>query len=209
MTHGRIHALSLLSTKILNSCSIYDGQVGDFQVATGGGFWVAIREKLIENYCRYIKHWFTVSNIICSDQYEIDILAVEFTKDGSQRAYQIGSGVTISEGFSKLTTKSFSKKDLTLWVKPPLPRRTIGYFIEKKFGLKEVLEKIADFCLNPEDAQKVIVTWGWEAEVKEIADAHNILLWNFPDLLTELAFACAEGKTRFEFRAKCLLEPET
>ena len=43
MTHGRIHALSLLSTKILNSCSIYDGQVGDFQVATGGGFWVAIR----------------------------------------------------------------------------------------------------------------------------------------------------------------------
>ena len=63
--------------------------------------------------------------------------------------------------------------------------------------MKEVLEKIADFCLNPEDAQKVIVTWGWEAEVKEIADAHNIILWNFPDLLTELAFACAEGKTRF------------
>ncbi len=49
MTHGRIHALSLLSTKILNSCSIYDGQVGDFQVATGGGFWVAIRVKVVEH----------------------------------------------------------------------------------------------------------------------------------------------------------------
>ncbi len=154
-------------------------------------------EKILENYCHFVRHWFTVPHVICNGQYEIDILAVEFPKIGSPRAYQIESGVTISGGFARLTAESFSEDDLKVRVKAPSPRRTIGYFLERKFGLKVIEERIADFGLNPEETQKIIVTWGWEEQAKEIADAHNIALWNFPDLLIELASASAEGKTCF------------
>ena len=154
-------------------------------------------EKIVENYCRHIKHWFTVSNIICGDQYEIDILAVEFPKIGLPKAYHIGSAVSISGGFSKLTAKPFSEEDLNVRVKSTAPRRTIGYFIERKFKPKAIKERIADFGLKPEETQQIIVTWGWEEQAKEIADVHNITLWNFPDLLINLAEACADGKTYF------------
>ncbi len=154
-------------------------------------------EKIVENYCRHIKHWFTVSNVICAGQYEIDIMAVEFPKVGPPRAYQIESGVSLAGGFSKLTAESHSEEDRNVRVKAPSQRRTIGYFIERKFGPKAIKERIADFGLNPEEILKVIVAWGWEEQVKEIADVHNITLWNFPALLNELAEACAEGKTYF------------
>ena len=154
-------------------------------------------EKIAEAYCRHIKRWFTISNIKCGGQYEIDILAVEFPKIGSPKTYHIESGVSISGGFSKLTAKPFSETDLKTRVKAASQRRTIGFFIERKFGPKTITERIADFGLDPEQTRKIIVTWGWEEEAKKIADAHNITLWNFPDLLRELAEVCAEGKTYF------------
>jgi len=33
-------------------------------------------EKIVESCGRYVKGWFTISNIKCSGQYEIDLLAV-------------------------------------------------------------------------------------------------------------------------------------
>ncbi|MFP5260339.1 MAG: hypothetical protein ACLGJB_00355 [Blastocatellia bacterium] len=32
-------------------------------------------EKIVESYCRYVKQWFTIPNIKCKGQYEIDLLA--------------------------------------------------------------------------------------------------------------------------------------
>ena len=34
-------------------------------------------EKIVESYCRYVKQWFTIPNIKCEGQYEVDLLAVE------------------------------------------------------------------------------------------------------------------------------------
>lgn len=154
-------------------------------------------EKIVEAYCRHIKRWFTISNIKCGGQYEIDILAVGFPRGGDPNIYHIESGVSISGGFSKLTAKSFSDKDLKTRVKAPSQRRTIGFFIERKFGPKEVQSKIAEYGLDPAQARKIIVTWGWEEEAKAIAEKESITLWHFPDLLRELADACATGKTYF------------
>ena len=75
-------------------------------------------EKIVETYCRHIKRWFTISNIKCGGQYEIDFLAVEFPKSGQPIIYHIESGVSISGGFSKLTAKPFSEKDLKTREKP-------------------------------------------------------------------------------------------
>ena len=154
-------------------------------------------EKIVEAYCRHIKRWFTISNIKCGGQYEIDILAVEFAQSGQPLIYHIESGVSISGGFSKLTAKPFSEKDLKTREKAASQRRTIGFFIQRKFGPEEVQSKIAEYGLNPARAKKIIVTWGWEADAKAIADKEGIILWHFPDLLKELAGACAEGKTYF------------
>jgi hypothetical protein len=35
-------------------------------------------EKIVESYCRYMNGWFTISNIKCPSQYEIDLLPMIF-----------------------------------------------------------------------------------------------------------------------------------
>lgn len=154
-------------------------------------------EKIVEAYCRHIKRWFTISNIKCGGQYEIDILAAEFQKSGNPVIYHIESGISISGGFSKLTAKPFSEKDLKMRERSASQRRTIGFFIQRKFGPEEVQSKITEYGLNPSFTKKVIVTWGWESDAKAIADEQGIILWHFPDLLRDLADACAKGKTYF------------
>ena len=39
-------------------------------------------EKIVEAYVRYINGWFTIPNIKCQGQFEIDLLAVDAAKDG-------------------------------------------------------------------------------------------------------------------------------
>ena len=36
-------------------------------------------EKIVEAYCRYVKNWFTLPNIKCEGQFEIDLLAIDIT----------------------------------------------------------------------------------------------------------------------------------
>jgi len=69
-------------------------------------------EKIVEAYVRYVKGWATIPNIKCPGQYEIDLLAVD-PKTG-KRAH-IESGVSISGGFSSLTTKPYSDADLKVF----------------------------------------------------------------------------------------------
>lgn len=64
-------------------------------------------EKIVESYCRYVRQWFTIPNIKCRGQYEVDLLAVDTTNPKLGR-YHIECGVSISGSFSKLTAKEFS-----------------------------------------------------------------------------------------------------
>ena len=65
-------------------------------------------EKIVEAYVRYIKGWFTIPNIKCKGQFEIDLLAVDPSNGEGIHRYHVESGVSISGTFSHLTNKPFS-----------------------------------------------------------------------------------------------------
>lgn len=154
-------------------------------------------EKIVESYCRYVKGWFTIPNIKCPGQYEIDLLAVEASLDGEIRRYHIEIGVSISGVFSKLTAKPFSPKKLKDRVKQAGQRRTIGYFVHRKFGPQEIVSELRKYGFQEGNYSKVIVTWGWTEEAKEQADREGIILWDFRDILQEIANTCRDTKTYF------------
>ncbi len=154
-------------------------------------------EKIVESYCRYVKGWFTISNIKCSGQYEIDLLAVEASSDEGLKRYHVESGVSISGAYSKLTANPFSPEKLKERTKQAGQRRTIGYFIYRKFGAREVLTELRKYGFKGGNYSKVIVTWGWDEKAKEQADREGIILWDFREILREIAETWRDTKTYF------------
>jgi hypothetical protein len=151
-------------------------------------------EKIVESYCRYVKGWLTLPNVKCEGQYEIDLLAID---PKSLERYHIESGVSISGSFSKLTAKPFSRDDLKIRVKQAGQRRTLGYFIDRKFDLPEVRAELKKYGFVRGNYVKVIVTWGWQPDVKALADRKRIQLWDFRERVNEIAAACRDHKTYF------------
>lgn len=154
-------------------------------------------EKIVESYCRYVKQWFTIPNIKCKGQYEIDLLAVDTTSPRLIKRYHVECGVSISGSYSKLTAKSFSNEELKTRGKAAGQRRTMGYFIHRKFNLPQVKEELEKYCFINDNYSKVIVTWGWTEEAKKIAEDEKVILWDFRELVQEIASSCKEHKTYF------------
>ena len=154
-------------------------------------------EKIVESYCRYVKGWFTISNIKCSGQYEIDLLAIEASSDEGLKRYHIESGVSISGAFSKLTAKPFSPEELKQRTKQAGQRRTFGYFRDRKFRLPEVLTELKKYGFKEGNYSKVIVTWGWDEETRKQADRAGIILWDFRNIIKEIAETFRKTKTYF------------
>ena len=103
----------------------------------------------------------------------------------------------ISGSFSKLTDKPFSQSDLKIRIKQASQRRTFGYFLERKFELEEVISELNKYGFERDNYQRIIVTWGATLEAEEQAKLHNVLLWDFRDLLHEIADASKVKKTYF------------
>ena len=154
-------------------------------------------EKIVESYCRYVKGWFTISNIKCSGQYEIDLLAIDTSSDEGLKRYHIESGVSISVAYSKLTAKPFSTEVLKQRTKQAGQRRTIGYFRDRKFNSPEVLSELKKFGFTEGNYSKIIVTWGWEEEAKWQADRAGIILWDFRNMMKEIAETFRKKRTYF------------
>ena len=154
-------------------------------------------EKIVESYCRYVKQWFTIPNVRCKGQYEVDLLAVDTTHPRRLRRFHIECGVSISGSYSKLTDKPFSTKELKVRVKQAGQRRTLGYFIERKFELPEVLAEIRKYGFEPGNYQRVVVTWGATASAETLARAEGVELWDFRTLLAEIAAASKDQRTYF------------
>jgi hypothetical protein len=154
-------------------------------------------EKIVESYCRYVKQWFTIPNIKCRGQYEVDLLAVDTTNPTAIGRYHIECGVSISGSFSKLTTKEFSPERLMQRVEAAGQRRTLGYFIERKFNIPEVHEELAKYGFVPGNYSRIIVTWDATDQAREAAVKHGIELWEFPHLLHEIATAHREHHRYF------------
>jgi hypothetical protein len=154
-------------------------------------------EKIVESYCRYVKQWFTIPNIKCQGQYEVDLLAVDTTSPNKLGRYHIECGVSISGSYSKLTAKPFSTEQLRIRVQQAGQRRTIGFFIERKFGQTQVLAELKKYGFVPGNYQKIIVTWGATDDAQAVAEKRGIQLWDFRDLLQEIAVANRVHKTYF------------
>ena len=151
-------------------------------------------EKIVEAYVRYVKGWATIPNIKCPGQYEIDLLAIDPV---NLDRYHVESGVSISRSYSKLTVKPYSDQDLKVRVKAAGQRRTIGYFVQRKFGAKSVLNTLKRYGFNPGKYSKVIVSWGWEERVEDEADSHGIQLWDFRDILREISASSERKRVYF------------
>lgn len=153
-------------------------------------------EKIVESYCRYVKGWFTIPNIKCSGQHEIDILAID-TKSKPIKRYHIECGISISGSHSKLTGKEFSLEKLRKRIEQSPQRRTLGFYVKRKFNLKEVLSKLGEYGFKNGNYTKIIVTWGWTEEAQKKAKQAHILLWDFRRILKEIANSCQGKKTYY------------
>jgi hypothetical protein len=151
-------------------------------------------EKIVEAYVRYVKGWATISNIRCAGQYEIDLLAVNPV---TLERYHIETSVSGAQGFAKLTAKTFDPLLLKERVQKPAMRRTLGYFVENKFGKPEVIAKLADYGFHSGSYAKVVVTWGWTNEAKSLADREEVHLWDFRELMNEIADTIRDKSSYF------------
>jgi hypothetical protein len=154
-------------------------------------------EKIVEAYVRYVRGWFTIPNIKCKGQLEIDLLAIDASKPSQIRRYHIESGVSISGAYSKLTNKSFSPDDLKIRVKQAGQRRTLGYFTKRKFDNPNIINKLKSFGFKKGNYTKVIVSWGWEDDVPVAAKQAGIELWDFKNILNEIAHSSRSDRTYF------------
>ncbi|MGD0655728.1 MAG: hypothetical protein ABSA16_15420 [Thermoguttaceae bacterium] len=154
-------------------------------------------EKIVDAYVHYVKGWFTIPNIKCRGQFEIDLLAVDAAKNGNIRRYHIESGISISGAYSLLTTKPFSDEERKKRGKQAGQRRTLGFFTERKFGAKQVLEKLKEYGFEPGNYTKVIVSWDWNADVPAAAKDAGVELWSFKEILRKIAERCQSYRTYF------------
>ena len=155
-------------------------------------------EKIVESYVRYLKNWFTIPNIKCKEgQKEIDLLAVEFSDSSTTGRYHIETSVSISNSYSKLTTNPFSKDELRVRVKEAGQRRTLGYFIESKFSDSNVLDTLSLYSFTKGNYKKIIVSWGWNDDVPLAAKKAGVELWNFKDMLREIAESTRSNQTYY------------
>jgi hypothetical protein len=141
-------------------------------------------EKIVVAYVRYVKHWATIPNIRCDGQREIDLLAIDPV---SLARYHIETSVSGSKVYSKLTDKKFDPALLKVRVQVAKMRRTLGYFIEHKFGPGPVADKLKEYGFKPGSYTKVVVTWDATAEAKAAADAASIELWDFRKIMRDIA----------------------
>ncbi len=151
-------------------------------------------ERIVEAYVRYVKGWATIPNVRCAGQNEIDLIAIDPV---SLDCYHIEVSILISQGFRKLTAKAYDQEKAKERVHQASQRRTVGFFAEKKFGSASVLERLQEYGFQPGHYARVIVTWGWEAAAQLQAEAAGVELWDFRDIVREIAGAIRGSREYF------------
>lgn len=113
------------------------------------------------------------------------------------KRYHIECGVSISGSHSRLTTRDFSPELLKQRLEQSKQRRTLGYFIKRKFSPEDVLRELRKYGFHGNNYTRVIVTWGWEEDALKQAKKAGVNLWDFRDILRDIASACRGRKTYF------------
>lgn len=138
-------------------------------------------EHIVETYIRYVKRWFTISNIKCKSGNEIDVLAID-TKNNKK--YHIEVSVHITGAFRKLSSKELEKGKSD----EALRKRTLKFFIESKFNNLKIKDTLKEFGFLEGNYDKVIVTWDVEKSenMDRLLSENNIKVWKIGDLLNEM-----------------------
>jgi hypothetical protein len=144
-------------------------------------------KKIVEAYCRHVKGWLTLPDIGCNGQLKIGLLAVD-TSEAEIRRYHIEGVISTSGSFSKLNDKPYSPERYKERVQQAQQRRSVYYFIHRKFGESqdEVKDKLRQYGFV-HNYQRIIVSWGATEEARTVARDHGILIWDFRTILKEIA----------------------
>lgn len=151
-------------------------------------------EKIVEAYVRYVKGWATIPNLRCEGQHEIDLIAIDPV---SLERYHIETSVSGSQSYSRLTDKAFDPELLKQRVSKSGQRRTLGYFIERKFGLAKVKAELAKYGFVDGAYRNVIVTWDWTPEAQAMAAEAKVDLWSFQEIMREIAATIRHRRSYF------------
>jgi len=151
-------------------------------------------EKIVEAYVRYVKRWATIPNLRCGPHKELDLFAVDPVTD---RRFHIETSVSISGAYSKLTAKDLLPDEHKDRVKQAGARRKLSFFLEHKFSPPAIRDELLSLGCDPDNVERIIVTWDATADALTAAEAAGIKVWLFPQLLREIAQKAREGKTYF------------
>ena len=142
-------------------------------------------EKVVESYFRFVKGYFTIPNLRCKGQKEVDLKGMRYN-NGSIERIDVEVSMTTSGGFAKLNAKPYSHELKKTRSGSPSESVKIGYFIEEKFNHSDVIATLKDYGFEEDNYQKILVFWDWEADVESIADKYAIRLVRFNDILHEM-----------------------
>jgi hypothetical protein len=138
-------------------------------------------ERIVEAYCRYVRHWFTIPDIKIKNN-EIDLIAVD--KDGGKA--QIAIGVTVSGGFSRLKN-SGDKSGEDSRSQLSAARTELGYFASRKFEPSEIVNELCSvYGFDRDMYRKILVVWGAEEDAVTAAQKRGIEVWLLPEMIQEL-----------------------
>ena len=147
-----------------------------------------VEEKLVEEYVRYVKGWFTMSNIKCKNNKEIDLLAIAPNGD----KYHIETTIYL-DGWP-LEIEERGRKNVV----------TVRWYSEYKFLDKNVREKIKEI-FGADDLnsyKRVMVYWKIKEgitmeEIKKEAEKNHIDdIWLLPDIIRELSTLLENGELK-------------
>lgn len=153
-------------------------------------------EKVVESYFRYVKGYFTIPNLRCGGQKEVDLIGMKGSAVSVQRIHVEVSVVT-SGAFKRLNTKPYSEANKRTRSGSASERVKIGYFVESKFNDQNVLSALKDYGFSENNYEKIIVAWDWEQAVEPIANMNGIKLLRFKDILREMLDFFGNKKSYF------------
>jgi len=149
-------------------------------------------EHITESYIRYVKKWYTNSNIKCKGGKEIDIIAID--KNGKK--YHIECGVTHKKHWALKSRVEKGDIEINGNRRKWKHRNSVDFFLKEKFNDNRVKEVLKDHGFK-ENYKKIIVVWDVKSsDVFDYAKKKDIEIWCLKEKIIELLSSL--GETYYE-----------
>ena len=132
-----------------------------------------------------LKKYFTIPNLRCSGQKEIDLIGMR-EGNGQVLRIHVEVSVTTSGAYKKINSQPYSKTKMKTRSGSASERVKIGYFVDSKFNDTNVISTLKEYGFSRNNYEKVIVAWDWDTTVDPIAAKNGIKLLRFKEILKEM-----------------------